>query len=46
VWARGQVPISGAILSVLILRETFHWHHAASLGLVLTGLFISELGRR
>ena len=24
------VPISGAILSVLVLRETFHWRHAAS----------------
>ena len=40
------VPISGAILSVVILRETFHWHHAASLALVLTGLFISEQGKR
>ena len=40
------VPISGAILSVLVLRETFHWRHAASLVLVLTGLFISERGKR
>ncbi len=40
------VPVFGAILSVAVLREAFHWHHAASLGLVLTGLFISELGRR
>jgi drug/metabolite transporter (DMT)-like permease len=40
------VPVSGAILSVLLLRETFHWHHAASLALVLTGLFISERGKR
>ena len=40
------VPISGAILSVVILRETFHWRHAASLALVLTGLFISEQGKR
>ncbi len=40
------VPVSGAILSVLVLRETFHWHHAASLALVLTGLFISERGKR
>ena len=40
------VPISGAILSVLVLRETFHWRHAASLALVLTGLFISERGKR
>ena len=40
------VPVVGALLSVLLLRETFHWHHAASLGLVLSGLFISELGKR
>ena len=40
------VPEFGAILSVVVLRETFHWHHAASLALVLTGLFISELGKR
>ena len=40
------VPVFGAILSVVVLREAFHWHHAASLALVLTGLFISELGRR
>ena len=40
------VPVSGAILSVVILRETFHWHHAASLTLVLAGLFISEQGKR
>ena len=40
------VPVSGAILSVVVLRETFHWHHAASLALVLTGLFISEQGKR
>ena len=40
------VPVSGAILSVLVLCETFQWHHAASLALVLTGLFISEQGKR
>jgi len=40
------VPVVGAILSVVVLRETFHWHHAASLALVLTGLFISEQGKR
>ncbi len=40
------VPVFGALLSVAVLRETFHWHHAASLGLVLSGLFISELGGR
>ena len=40
------VPVIGAILSVVLLRETFHWYHAASLGLVISGLFISEMGRR
>ena len=40
------VPVVGALLSVLLLREAFHWHHAASLVLVLSGLFISELGKR
>ena len=40
------VPVVGAILSVLLLREPFHWHHAASLALVLSGLFISEMGKR
>ena len=40
------VPVIGALLSVVLLRETFHWFHAASLGLVITGLFISELGKR
>jgi hypothetical protein len=40
------VPVVGALLSVVLLRETFHWHHAASLVLVLSGLFISEMGKR
>jgi drug/metabolite transporter (DMT)-like permease len=40
------VPVVGAILSVLVLRESFHWHHAVSLALVLSGLFISEMGKR
>ena len=40
------VPVIGALLSVVLLRETFHWFHSASLGLVITGLFISELGKR
>jgi len=40
------VPAVGAILSVVVLRETFHWFHAASLALVLSGLFISEQGKR
>ncbi len=40
------VPIIGAGLSVLLLGETFHWYHGASLGLVLGGIFVSErLGR-
>lgn len=36
------VPIIGAFLSVLLLREDFHWFHALSLALVLGGLFMSE----
>ena len=40
------VPVVGAILSVVVLRETFHWFHAASLALVLSGLFMSEQGKR
>ena len=40
------VPVVGALLSVVLLRETFHWHHGASLVLVLAGLFISEMGKR
>jgi drug/metabolite transporter (DMT)-like permease len=36
------VPVIGAILSVLLLREAFHWYHAAALALVLAGLMISE----
>jgi len=40
------VPVVGAILSVVVLRETFHWFHAASLALVLSGLLISEQGKR
>ena len=40
------VPVVGAILSVVVLRETFPWFHAASLALVLSGLFISEQGKR
>ena len=40
------VPVIGAILSVVLLREDFHWYHAASLALVLTGLFVSELAKR
>lgn len=36
------VPVIGAILSILFLREEFHWYHAAALALVLAGLMISE----
>ena len=35
-------PIIGAVLSVLLLGETFEWHHAASLALVLSGIYVSE----
>lgn len=36
------VPIWGAILSVLILHETFHAYHALALVLVLGGIFIAQ----
>ena len=35
-------PIVGAALSVLLLGEEFHLYHAASLGLVLGGIWVSE----
>ena len=35
-------PIIGAGLSVLLLGETFHAYHAASLALVLGGIWVSE----
>ncbi|MBA4203470.1 DMT family transporter [Pannonibacter sp. Q-1] len=36
------VPIFGAILAVLILSEPFHLYHALALGLVFTGIWLSE----
>ena len=36
------VPVIGAILAVVVLREDFHWYHAMSLVLVLGGLMLSE----
>lgn len=36
------VPIFGAILSVLILRETFELYHAAALVLVIGGILIAQ----
>lgn len=35
-------PVFGALLSVLILREPFGFHHAGALALVLVGILIAE----
>lgn len=35
-------PVFGALLSVLILRESFGWHQALALALVLAGIWLSE----
>jgi drug/metabolite transporter (DMT)-like permease len=40
------VPVMGPMLAVLILGESFGWHHALGLALVLGGIFIAERGRR
>lgn len=40
------VPVLGALLSLVLLREDFVWYHAASLALVLGGIALSELGRK
>jgi drug/metabolite transporter (DMT)-like permease len=41
------VPIFGTLLSVVILGEIFHMHHAIALALVLGGIWIAERsGRR
>jgi drug/metabolite transporter (DMT)-like permease len=41
------VPVIGALMAVVLLREDFHGYHAVSLALVLGGLMISErLGKR
>jgi drug/metabolite transporter (DMT)-like permease len=40
------VPIFGALLAVLILREPFGLYHAAALALVLFGIFLAERSAR
>ncbi|MEO6338571.1 MAG: DMT family transporter [Caulobacteraceae bacterium] len=40
------VPIFGALLAVLILREPFGLHHAAALALVLAGILLAETSAR
>lgn len=41
------VPIFGTLLSLLVLRETFHLYHAAAIALVLGGIWVAETsGRR
>ena len=41
-----MVPVSGALLSLLVLGEDFRTHHAAALLMVLCGIGLSELGGR
>ncbi|HUS97670.1 MAG TPA: DMT family transporter [Hyphomicrobiaceae bacterium] len=36
------VPIFGAILSVLLLHETFHVYHGIALAMVIGGIFIAQ----
>jgi drug/metabolite transporter (DMT)-like permease len=41
------VPIFGTLLSVLVLRETFHLYHAIAMAMVLGGIALAEAsGRR
>ena len=41
------LPVWGALLSVVILGETFHVHHAVALVLVVAGVLLAEVsGRR
>ena len=41
------VPVTGTLLSVLVLGESFHPYHALALGLVLGGIWLAEAsGRR
>jgi drug/metabolite transporter (DMT)-like permease len=39
------VPVVGPLFAVLILGETFAWHHGVALVLVLGGIWIAERGR-
>lgn len=36
------VPVFAAVLAIIILGEAFHLYHAASLGLVLGGIWLAE----
>ncbi len=40
------VPVFGTLLSLAILREPFHIHHAIALALVLGGIWLAEIGGR
>ena len=40
------VPIFGALMAVVILREPFGVHHAAALALVLAGILLAETSAR
>ena len=37
-------PVLASALAVLLLGEQFHWYHAAALGLVFGGIWLSERG--
>lgn len=39
------VPVFASIMAVFILRESFEAYHAAALGLVLGGIWLSEIGK-
>jgi drug/metabolite transporter (DMT)-like permease len=39
------VPVFAAILAVTILEEPFENFHAVALGLVLSGIWLSEWGK-
>lgn len=39
------IPVFGALLAVLVLREPFAAYHAVALALVLGGIALSEMGR-
>ena len=40
------MPIFGALMAVVILREPFGVHHAAALALVLAGILLAETSAR
>lgn len=39
------VPITGTLLSIVLLGENFHTYHAIALGLVFGGIWLAERGR-